>query len=179
MLTPADGKKLIKVAKDAVKSYLEKKPYQMPKEIEQKYSDKRGVFVCIKKGKQLRGCIGYIEPIHPLCDAIVNAAKGAALEDPRFPPTSSNELPDIDFEISILTEPKLLECKSEDRAKHVEIGKHGLIVEKEQYKGLLLPQVFVDFGVDAESALNMTCEKAGLRARDWENKDVHVYTFDE
>jgi len=178
MLKAADGKELIKLAKDAVKSFLEKKPYQASADIKKKYSEKRGIFVCIKKGKQLRGCIGYIEPEHPIWWAVVNAAKGAAFEDPRFPPTSSNELPDIQFEISVLTEPKLMEGPAKDRHKHVKIGKHGLIAEKEQYKGILLPQVFTDFDVDGESALDMTCKKAGLPARAWENNDVSVYTFE-
>jgi AmmeMemoRadiSam system protein A len=178
MLTPADGKELIKVAKAAVKSYLDKKPYKVPAAIEKKYSDKRGVFVCLKKGNQERGCMGYIEAEHPIWWAVVNAAKGAALEDQRFPPTNEDELPEIDFEISILTEPKLLECPSVDRAAYVKIGTHGLVVEKEQYKGSLLPQIFANLGADAESALDMTCKKAGLKARDWENDDVSVYTFE-
>jgi AmmeMemoRadiSam system protein A len=178
MLTPADGKKLIKLAKDTVKSYLDKKEYQVPEAIKKKYGDKRGVFVCIKKNKQLRGCIGYIEAEHPIWWAVENAAKGAAFSDPRFPPTSENEMPDITFEISVLTEPKLLECPPEERYKHVKIGKHGLIAEKEQYKGLLLPQVFPELNVDPESALDLTCEKAGLKAREWENKDVSIYTFE-
>ena len=178
MLTAKDGQTLIKLAKDAVKSYLDKKPYQTPEEIKKKYGDNKGIFVCIKKGKQLRGCIGYIEAEHPLWWAVVNAAKGAAFEDPRFPPTSSGEMPEINFEISVLTEPKLLECKPGEMLKKIKIGKHGLIAEKEQYRGLLLPQVFPELGVDVKSALDMTCEKAGLPARAWENQDTKIYTFE-
>ncbi|MBD3304183.1 AmmeMemoRadiSam system protein A [Candidatus Woesearchaeota archaeon] len=178
MLTAKDRQELIKLAKEAVKSYLDKKPYQVPEAIKKKYSDKRGVFVCIKKGKYLQGCIGYIEPEHPLWWAVVNAAKGAAFEDPRFPATSKQELPEITFEISVLTEPKLLECKPEERPSKIQIGKHGLIAEKEQYKGILLPQVFPEFNSDAESALNMTCEKAGLPSRAWESPETKIYTFE-
>lgn len=178
MLTPEDGKKLIKVAKDAIHSYLDKKPYIAPESIKKKYSDKRGVFMCLKKGDDLRGCIGYIEPEHPIWWAVVNAAKGAAFEDPRFPSASKNEIPELSFELSILTEPKLLECPAKERAKHIEIGKHGLIAEKEQYTGILLPQVFTEMNADPESALDLTCKKAGLYARDWENDDVSIYTFE-
>ncbi|MBW3005111.1 AmmeMemoRadiSam system protein A [Candidatus Woesearchaeota archaeon] len=178
MLTAKDGKALIKLAKDAVKSYLEKKPYQTPEAIKKKYGENKGVFVCIKKGKQLRGCIGYIEAKHPLWWSVVNAAKGAAFEDPRFPPTTAGEMPEINFEISVLTEPKLLKCKPEERPSKIKIGKHGLIAEKEHYRGLLLPQVFPEFGADAESALDMTCEKAGLPARDWESPETKIYTFE-
>ena len=178
MLTAEDGKQLIKLAKDTVKSFLDKKPIQVPEKTEKKYGQKRGVFVCIKKGTQLRGCIGYIEPTHPIWWAVVNAAKGAAFEDPRFPPTSSNEMPNIKFEISVLTEPKLMECKPSERLNHIKIGKHGLIAEREHYKGLLLPQVFTEMKVNAESALNMTCEKAGLPSRAWEEQDTDIYTFE-
>lgn len=178
MLTAKDGTELIKLAKDTVKSYLDKKPFQVPEAIKKKYSEKKGVFVCIKKDKQLQGCIGYTEPENPLWWSVVNAAKGAAFEDQRFPPTSKQELPEITFEISVLTEPKKLECKPEERPKNIKIGKHGLIAEKEQYKGILLPQVFPEFGADEESALDMTCQKAGLPARAWENPDVDIYTFE-
>lgn len=178
MLTPTDGKQLIKLAKDAVKSFLEQKPFDIPDKIAQKYSKKKGVFVSIKKSKNLRGCIGYIEPEHPLWWAIVNAAKGAAFEDPRFPPISSNELPQVKFEISVLTEPKLMKCKPEERPKHIKIGKHGLIAQREHYRGILLPQVFTEMKVDPKSALNMTCEKAGLPSRAWEEPDTHIYIFE-
>ena len=178
MLSAKDRAELIKLAKNAVQRYLDKKPFKATEDIQKKYSSKKGVFVSIKKGNQLRGCIGYIESEQALWQAIANAAKAAAFEDPRFPPASKNELKDLRFEISVLTEPKQLNCSPAEMPKKIKIGKHGLIAEKAQYKGLLLPQVFTELGIDAESALDMTCKKAGLPARAWEEPDTRIYIFE-
>lgn len=176
MLSKEDGAQLIKLAKEAVKSYFKEQSPKVSKEIKSKFSMNAGVFVTLNKGKQLRGCIGYIKAHLPLWDAVINAARNAAFEDLRFPPTTEQELKDITFEISVLTEPKPLQKKS--ILKQIEIGRHGLIVERGIYTGLLLPQVFTEFRVDAESALEMTCEKAGLPTQAWKDADTKIYCFE-
>jgi len=176
MLKKEDGKELIKLAKEAIQSYFKQDSPHVSEAIKKRFSENKGVFVTLKKGKQLRGCIGYTEPKLPLWEAVVNAAKHAAFEDPRFPQMTEGELKGISFEISVLTSPKQIRG---DIAKQIKIGKHGLIIEKDGYSGLLLPQVFTEFDItDAESALEMTCEKAGLSAGSWQEKDAKVYLFE-
>lgn len=176
MLKKEDGKELIKLAKEAIQSYFKKESHNISEAVKKRFSEKKGVFVTLKKGRQLRGCIGYTEPVLPLYEAVANAAKHSAFGDPRFPPLTKEELKDISFEISVLTSPKQI---TGDIPKQISIGKHGLIIEKGNYSGLLLPQVFTEFNVnDAESALEMTCEKAGLPAGSWQEKDAKVYLFE-
>ncbi|MEM4264088.1 MAG: AmmeMemoRadiSam system protein A [Candidatus Woesearchaeota archaeon] len=175
MLKKEDGKELIKLAKEAIKSYFKQKSPEITEAAKKKFSEKKGVFVTLKKGEQLRGCIGYIEARFPLWEAVANSAKNAAFGDPRFPPITEEELKEITFEISILTEPKQI---TGDIQKQIKIGKHGLIVKKDGYSGLLLPQVFTEWQVDAEGALEMTCEKAGLPAGSWQERDTKVYVFE-
>lgn len=175
MLKKEDGKELIKLAKESIQSYFKQKTLLVPEAAKKRFSENKGVFVTLKKDKQLRGCIGYIESKLPLWEAVASAARHAAFGDPRFPPLTEGELKDIDFEISVLTEPKQI---TGDMPKQVKIGKHGLIIEKGGYSGLLLPQVFTELDADAESALEMTCEKAGLPAGSWQEKDAKVYVFE-
>ena len=176
MLKKEDGKELIKLAKEAIQSYFKQESLSISEAVKKRFSEKKGVFVTLKKGRQLRGCIGYTEPILPLYEAVANAAKHAAFGDPRFPPLTEGEMKDISFEISVLSSPKQI---TGDMPKQIKIGKHGLIIEKKGYSGLLLPQVFTEFSVnDAESALEMTCEKAGLPAGSWQEKDAKVYVFE-
>ncbi len=175
MLKKEDGKELIKLAKEAIQSYFKQGSLHISEAVKKRFSEKKGVFVTLKKGKQLRGCIGYIKPMFPLWEAVANAAKHAAFGDPRFPQMTEGELKDISFEISVLTSPKQV---TGDIPKQIKLGKHGLIIEKDGYSGLLLPQVFTEFDVDAESALEMTCEKAGLPAGSWQEKDAKVYSFE-
>jgi AmmeMemoRadiSam system protein A len=176
MLKKEDGKELIKLAKEAIQSYFKQESLSISEAVKKRFSEKKGVFVTLKKGRQLRGCIGYIEPMFPLYEAVANAAKHAAFGDPRFPSLTEGELKDISFEISVLSSPKQI---TGDIPKQIKIGKHGLIIEKGNYSGLLLPQVFTEFSVnDAESALEMTCEKAGLPAGSWQEKDAKVYIFE-
>lgn len=175
MLKKEDGKELIKLAKEAVQSYFKQESLNLSEAVKKRFSEKKGVFVTLKKGRQLRGCIGYIEPTFPLYAAVANAAKHAAFGDPRFPPMTEGELKDISFEISVLTSPKQMKG---DIPQQISIGKHGLIIKKGGYSGLLLPQVFTELDVDTESALEMTCEKAGLPAGSWQEKDAKVYSFE-
>ncbi len=134
--------------------------------------EKCGAFVTIKKHGQLRGCIGYIEPIKPLWQTVADVAVSAALNDYRFTPVSPGELPDLELEISALT--PLRKMNSPDE---IVIGKHGLLIEKGGYRGLLLPQVATEWGWDKWEFLDQTCRKAGLPAGAWKDRDAEVYLF--
>jgi len=130
------------------------------------------VFVCIHKGKDLRGCIGTIEPILPLWEAIKRVAVEAAFGDPRFCALASEELDKIDIEVSVLTPLQGISDPSE-----IEIGKHGLFIRKGVRSGLLLPQVATEHNFDREQFLDCTCRKAGLPEKAWQDKDVEMFIF--
>jgi uncharacterized protein len=182
-LNDEEGNFLIGLARNAVKEYLEtgkiiKPPTNTPK----KFFEKCGVFVTInaaKHGKhELRGCIGYPYPTNPLVEAVIDAAINAATQDPRFNPISTNELEHVVFEVSVLTPPKLAQVeKPEEYLKKIKVGEHGLIVEKSFRKGLLLPQVPVEWGWDEEEFMCQCCIKAGLPPDSWLTKDTQIYQF--
>ncbi|HSV42608.1 MAG TPA: TIGR00296 family protein [Methanomassiliicoccales archaeon] len=143
------------------------------------FLEKRGVFVTLETypARDLRGCIGYPEPIYPLGVALVRAAE-AACHDPRFSSLHRSELDKIVVEVSILTVPE--EYKVKDRKELVglvRIGTDGLIIERGSYRGLLLPQVAVEWGWDATTFLEQTCAKAGLTPDRWLDNSCRVYHF--
>jgi uncharacterized protein (TIGR00296 family) len=142
--------------------------------------EKRGVFVTLLEypSDDLRGCIGFPLPHFPLREGIPQAARAAALEDPRFPPVRPSELDRVVVELSILTVPEPVPGSTpEERVRGVTVGVHGLIVDGFGTSGLLLPQVAPEQGWDAERFLAGTCEKAGLPSRAWREPGVRVRRF--
>jgi uncharacterized protein (TIGR00296 family) len=142
------------------------------------FQEKRGVFVTLTRDGELRGCIGYPHPTHPLKDALCDAAISAATRDPRFPPVRAPELPLLRIEVTVLSPPEPLTVDPEVRPAAVEVGKHGLIVQGYGRSGLLLPQVPVEWRWDSTEFLDHTCMKAGLPAGCWKRKDVAICTFE-
>ena len=132
----------------------------------------QGVFVTIKENHQLRGCIGYITPIKPLYQAVSEMAIAAATSDPRFPPLQPSELKRISIEITVLSPLKKIENPEE-----IEVGKHGIVIKRGPYQGLLLPQVATEEGWDRETFLAHTCLKAGLPMDAWREKGTEIYIF--
>lgn len=175
-LSHEEGTMAIRLARKAIEEYLGKN-----KVISERYagvfSEKRGVFTTLIKNNDLRGCIGFPFPIKRLDEAIIESAISAAVDDPRFEPVRLSEMDEITVEITILTEPEKITAKPEDLPKFVEIGKHGLMVRKGLFSGLLLPQVAVEFGFDAEEFLSQTCMKAGLPPDCW-LAGAEVYRFE-
>ena len=139
------------------------------------FSEKRGVFVTLKKNDELRGCIGLIEPIKELCPAIIEMAQAAAFDDPRFPELTANELADIKIEISVLTPLQ----KISDPKKEIKLGRHGVIVRQGNNSGVFLPQVATETGWDLDELMSQLCsQKAGLPTDCWKNGSVKIYTFE-
>jgi AmmeMemoRadiSam system protein A len=134
--------------------------------------EKRGAFVTIKKRGILRGCIGYIEALKPLAQTIQEMAEAAALNDPRFPPVTPDELRDLEIEISVLTPLEKI-----DDVKKIKVGIHGILIKKGFYQGLLLPQVATEYGWDRETFLEHTCNKAGLPGNAWRDSDTEILIF--
>lgn len=177
MLTNEQGKKLLRLAKDSINSYFEKK-LEISEAIKKEFSSKQGAFVTLYKNNELKGCIGYAEPILPLYQAIIEGAQAAAFSDPRFVPVQKNDIKDIKIEISVLTKPVEIKFKdSSELLKQIEVGRDGLIIEKSGLKGLLLPQVAVEWKWDKQEFLSNTCMKARLPADAWKESNVKVYKF--
>jgi len=144
--------------------------------------EKCGVFVTLNvhtKGSYgLRGCIGLPYATSPLVDAVVDAAQSAAFNDPRFPPMQGHEMDDITIEVSVLTPPELVEHDDKkDLPNQVIVGRDGLIIGLGRNKGLLLPQVPVEWGWDSREFLDQCCVKAGIPKNSWLRNDTEVYTF--
>ena len=96
----------------------------------------------------------------------------AAFNDPRFEPVTSDEWKDIDFEISVLTPMRKI-----DDVNEIEVGVHGLYIEKGVHSGLLLPQVATEQKWDRTEFLEYTCYKAGLPKDAWKSKDTDIFIF--
>ena len=182
-LTNKEGELLVKLARKAVEEYLKNgKIIAVPKDVSTKLMERCGVFVTLNsfhKGKKdLRGCIGFPYPTTPLTRAVIESAINSATQDPRFPPVSLNELDHIIFEISVLTPPQLVKVeKPTDYPSKIKVGQDGLIVEKSYNKGLLLPQVPIEWNWKEEEFLCQCCMKAGLSPDSWLLKDTKIYKF--
>jgi uncharacterized protein (TIGR00296 family) len=179
MLTAEDGKFLVELARKAIVTYLgDREVIKIPEDADPRLKENMGVFVTLNRGKELRGCIGYPEPIMPLLNAVVDAAISAATKDPRFNPLTPVELDEIHVEVSVLTKPTLIEVENPwEYLKNIKVGQDGLIVEMGPYRGLLLPQVATEWGWNEEEFLSNTCMKAGLSSDCWLNSDVRIYRF--
>ena len=174
-LRPEEKKRLLEIARASVeRSVRSGKVYDVSPR-EEKHAallEERGAFVTLNKDGLLRGCIGYVFPIEPLCVTVRDVAMSAALRDRRFEPVSKVELPDIEYEISVLSPLRLVTDLEE-----IEVGIHGLLIKRGTKEGLLLPQVAGSRGWDRPTFLEHTCIKAGLPPQAWKGADVDVYAF--
>jgi AmmeMemoRadiSam system protein B/AmmeMemoRadiSam system protein A len=170
-LSEEEHKILLNIARQSIEAYVNGKSLPSFDVPNGKLTDDGAAFVTINKHHQLRGCIGYTEAIMPLYQTISTCAVKAASEDPRFPKLTKSEYPDIELEISVLTP---LE-KITDVNK-IEVGKHGLMLQKGYYRGLLLPQVATSYGWDRDTFLDHTCRKAGMSPGCWKD-DCDIYIF--
>jgi AmmeMemoRadiSam system protein B/AmmeMemoRadiSam system protein A len=165
--------KMLKIARDSIVEFLKTGRIKKVQEKEKIFNEKYGLFVTLNKHGQLRGCIGFTEPIYTLNDALPQIACAAAFNDPRFAPVSEKELKDISIEISILSKPE--KVKSADE---IVMGKHGVIVKRGGRSGLFLPQVAEETGWTKEEFLSNLCmEKAGLSPDAWKDKDTELFVF--
>ena len=182
-LSLEEGKFLVRLARNAVKTHLKTgKTVKAPEETPEKLFEHCGVFVTINRlengDKRLRGCIGYPYPTSPLVEAVIDSAINAATQDPRFYPLSLSELDKVVFEVSVLTPPEAVEVGNpKEYVAKIKVGEDGLIVEKGAYKGLLLPQVPVEWEWCEEEFLCQCCVKAGLPPDSWLTKGAKISKF--
>jgi AmmeMemoRadiSam system protein A len=165
MLSDADRRMLLRIAREAIAARLGG-PAAAPIAAEGALARSAAAFVTLRQGAALRGCIGHLERDRPLADVVAAAATAAALEDPRFPPVQPAELAGLLLEISVLGP---LEPIDPHDATQFVVGCHGLVVHRGSRRGLLLPQVAVEWRWNRETFLAQACLKAGLPHDAWKS----------
>lgn len=166
-----DKRELLRIARATLREYLTTGFMPPGAPHRQSLLEPRGAFVTIHTGGELRGCIGRVDADTPLFLAVEQLAVAAATRDPRFDPLRAEELKDTHVEISVLSP---LRAASPDE---VEIGRHGLVITRGVRRGLLLPQVAVEHGLDRGRFLDETCAKAGLPPGAWNEPGTMLQIF--
>ena len=168
--TPEERSALLQLAHDAILATLENRALQTFQPSPH-LSELRGAFTTVYSNDKLRGCVGYPTAVMPLYRTIVETARGAAFDDPRFVPVSLEEARYLQISISILSPMAPIQ------AEGIVIGRHGLIISQAGCRGLLLPQVAVEHGWDRVTFLEQTCHKAGLPTNAWkEGATIEAFT---
>lgn len=171
-LTDQEKQELRSIARTVLENKARELPVPEFAPATEKLCEMRGAFVTIYKRGMLRGCIGCTEANDPVYKTVVEMAEAAAFCDPRFRPITEEELPHLDFEISVLTPLQRIHDTSE-----IQVGVHGLMIRKGRYCGLLLPQVASERNWDTRTFLEETCRKAGLPMDTWKDKETEIYVF--
>lgn len=177
--TPAEQTQLLKLARQSIAHYLTTGETLRPNAADPALGRPAGAFVTLRqrpdgvtpKPARLRGCIGHVEGERPLLQVVADMAIKAATQDPRFPPVSLAELDDISIEISVLSSLGPLTDVAQ-----LELGVHGLVIVSGWRRGLLLPQVPIQFGWTREEFLAGICRKAGLDPDAWQTAELFVFT---
>lgn len=173
-LTKKEQKELLGWARRVLKSYLASKRVPEDKSKRKIFAQKAGAFVTLSCGGQLRGCIGELEAKRSLWEIVKKVAIEAATGDPRFPPVTIEELPQIKIEISVLSP-----LKSISSWKKIKLGKQGVLIEKDDHCGTFLPQVATETGWDLEALLRVLCtQKCGLSPDAYKDPKTKVYVYE-
>jgi len=163
---------LLRIARQAIVDGVHTgEEYIEPRE-EKVLNQRNGCFVTIRQHGRLRGCIGNFQSQLPLFREVARMALAAATRDPRFYPMKESDLETFTVEISVLSPLTKI-----DSTEEIEVGRHGIYIEKGYYRGVLLPQVATEHGWDRPTFLKQTCVKAGLPTNAWEAEDAEIYVF--
>ena len=177
-ITYGDGVILVKTARKAVAEYLTNNKKISNAIFNEKFNFNAGVFVTINDKSGLRGCIGYPLAIKKLSYALIDAAISASTNDPRFSPVKMNDLDDLVFEVTVLSDTEEISTNSPyEILDSIKIGRDGLIIENGFKSGLLLPQVPIEYNWSKEQFLNHTCHKAGLTNDSWKDIATKISKF--
>lgn len=173
VFTQEEKRELLALARSAIDGVVGRKSVAARPEQGAVFQQHCGLFVTLRIEGQLRGCIGCIESLRPLSDTIGDIAVKAALEDPRFPSLTASEFERATLEISVLSPLQRIA-----RPEEITIGKHGLVLELGHCRGLLLPQVAVEYMWDVEEFLSAVSKKAGLPGSAWKDPQaiIHIFT---
>ena len=182
MLSDSDGELAVRLARRTIETLLrERKKLRPPSppEVPPLFKERAGCFTTLHTHpeRELRGCIGIPGPEYPLSQAIVESAVSVT-EDPRFPRLAPHELDRVIVEVSVLTPPEEIKWRlPKDLLDQIRIGNDGLIIRRNGFSGLFLPQVPVEQGWDVEEYLINLCFKAGLYADEWARDGSRIYRF--
>lgn len=171
-LTKEQERSLLGLARRAIEDYFAGGGSPRLEARDPAFKDKRGAFVTLKIDGELRGCIGYPLPFKALDESVAEMAVAAASQDYRFAPLTPEELERTTIEISVLSVPRPVGSPDE-----VEVGRHGIMIGKGARKGLLLPQVPLEYGWTREEFLRHGCLKAGLPPDTWK-KGARIEVFE-
>ena len=163
---------LLAIARKSIESWVHSGTIYIEPREEKTLNQRNGCFVTIKQNGALRGCIGNFQSELPLFREVAEIAAASASKDPRFYPMKAEDLANFHLEISVLSPLQKIEDVAE-----IEVGRHGIYLEKGFYRGVLLPQVATEHGWDRETFLKQTCLKAGLPTDAWEAEDAEIYIF--
>lgn len=174
MLSAEQRQRLLSVARQAVRAAVGSGPEPDLHTEDPDLRRVQGAFVTLHTAEgDLRGCIGHIEGHLPLIATVAEMARAAALEDPRFPPVTAREEPDLALEISVMSPLRVIKDANE-----IEVGRHGLVMTRGLRRGLLLPQVATEWSWDRTEFLRHTCHKAGLPPDAWQDRDTTIEAFE-
>ena len=164
------------LAKSAVEEYVRNgKIIPVQTDLPQEFYEKEcGVFVSIRNGKELRGCIGTYLPMHKnLAGEIILNAVVACSRDHRFAPILADELADLSVEVSLLSEPQKVSAVAELDPK-----RYGVIIRCPGGRcGLLLPDIE---GIDtAEKQFAIACQKGGINPAVDKNMEICKFSVEK
>ena len=137
-----------------------------------------GAFVTLKRKGRLRACCGTLGKPMPLAQAVEQAAWRTGSEDSRFPSISPTELPFLELDVTLLFDFEKIAARGRERLQTVELGRHGLQVNRDQHAGLLLPSVPVEWGWNVEQFFEHVCRKAGLPETAWRDDQTQMQRFE-
>jgi AmmeMemoRadiSam system protein A len=174
MLTTNQRTQLLQIAREAIEAALAGRALRLdPASLDPELMRPSGAFVTLHTAEgDLRGCIGSIEAVSPLAEAVASSAVSAALRDPRFFPVGAGELPSLHLEISVMSPIVPVTDLAE-----IVVGRDGLIIRRGARAGLLLPQVATEYGWDRDTFLAQTCVKAGLPQDAWRSPNCRIERF--
>jgi AmmeMemoRadiSam system protein A len=174
MLDESQRQTLLRIARETIAAGLAGRHANWsPDDVDETLRRPAGAFVTLTIGGELRGCIGSIQAVEPLYQAVATSARNAAFRDPRFLPVGDDaELGRIELEISVMGPIERVTDVGE-----IVVGRDGLIISRGRQAGLLLPQVATDYGWDRETFLAQTCNKAGLPKEAWRDPNTRIEKF--
>ena len=180
-LTLVDATQLVRLARDAMKTYLiDGREIEPPAGLPESFLQTKGVFLTLETypTHEIRGYIGFPYPENPLAYTIIRAAIGTAVGYMRFPEIKYEELEKIVIRITITSEPKKITAREpKSLVKQIVIGRDGLIAQAGRHVARLLPQVAVENGWNEEEFLSRLCIHAGLPSYAWQEGKVEISTF--
>ncbi len=172
LLDDSAKQELLTLARFTLETYLSTRQTPEYATRRPELQSRAGAFVTLRRGEELRGCIGHVAAETPLYQTIQTCAISAAVEDTRFAPVTYPELPQLRIEISVLSRLERVHDLS-----GITVGEHGLVVSRGYGRGLLLPQVAAENGWNRDTFLANTCRKAGLLPDAWRDPQTVIEAF--